>query len=138
MAHILVVEDDPTSALIVEHVLSRMGGHEVTVTEDAEQVLSLCAQGRVEFVLMDVSLTNTSYQGTPIDGVRLTQLLRQGEHGDDLPVLLLTAHAMRGDRERLLQDSGANGYLAKPILDHNELVETIEGMLRDSSARRAA
>ena len=138
MAHILVVEDDPTSALIVEHVLSRMGGHEVTVTEDAEQVLSLCAQGRVEFVLMDVSLTNTSYQGTPIDGVRLTQLLRQGEHGDDLPVLLLTAHAMRGDRERLLQDSGANGYLAKPILDHNELVKTIEGMLRDSSARRAA
>ncbi len=130
MARVLVVEDDPVNALVLERVLERMGGHEVTVSDDAETVLSLCADGQVDLVVMDVSLANTSYQGERLDGVKLTRLIREEDGGASPPVLLVTAHAMRGDRERLLQDSGADGYVAKPSVDHAEftriVAETLE------------
>jgi CheY-like chemotaxis protein len=46
-------------------------------------------------------------------------------------VLLATAHAMRGDAERLLADSGANDYVAKPIIDHAEFARQVRGFLED-------
>lgn len=125
MARVLVVEDDPVNALVLERVLERMGGHEVTVSDDAETVLSLCADGQVDLVVMDVSLANTSYQGERLDGVKLTRLIREEDGGASPPVLLVTAHAMRGDRERLLQDSGADGYVSKPIVDHAEFTRIV-------------
>ncbi len=122
MARIMIVEDDETNARVIGRVLSHMGGHEVSVTEDAEEVLEACTGGCVDLVVMDVSLCNTRYLGKTVDGLALTRLIRELVPAPSPPVLLLTAHAMRGDRERLLQASGADGYLAKPIVDHNELV----------------
>lgn len=137
MAWILVVEDDPTNATVVERVLTRLGGHEVTVTEDAEQALAACAAG-VDLVIMDVSLSHTRYQGAALDGPALTRLLRARMGEKMPPVLLLTAHAMRGDRERLLQLSGADDYAPKPIVDHHQFVATVRALLTAAADRRAA
>lgn len=126
MPRIVVVEDDATNALVIERVLTRMGGHEVIVTEDAQEVLDRCVGGEVDLVLMDVSLSNTVFEGEAIDGLRLTRLIRERTGTSLPPVLLLTAHAMRGDRERLLDESGADGYMAKPIVDHAELVRLMD------------
>jgi len=135
MARILVVEDDDTNAEVLERVLSRMGGHEVIVTEDATQVLARCRDG-VGLVVMDVSLSNTHLDGRALDGVRLTRLIRRRTAAPP-PVLLLTAHAMRGDRERLLQLSGADDYVSKPIMDHHEFLRTVEGLLSRAEGRAA-
>ena len=134
MARLLVVEDDATNARVAERVLSRLGGHDVTVTDDGDEVLRRCRAGEVDLIVMDVSLANTRLDGRPVDGVELTRIIR--EHCSDAtpPVLLITAHAMRGDRTRLLTASGADGYIAKPILDHQVLVERVAALL----ARRAA
>ncbi len=52
---------------------------------------------------MDVSLTNSRYQGEPVDGLQLTRMLKGDPETAHLPVLLVTAHAMQGDRERFLE-----------------------------------
>jgi len=91
----------------------------------------------VDLVVMDVSLVDTSYQGERLDGVKLTRLIKGQEGGASPPVLLVTAHAMRGDRERLLQDSGADGYVSKPILDHAEFTRIVAETL-EQRRRRAA
>lgn len=129
MSHVLIVEDDPTNACVAERVLSRMGGHAVEVIEDGDEVLARCASGQVDLVVMDVSLTNTRVEGEAVDGVRLTELIHEACGEDAPPVLLVTAHAMRGDRERLLRSSGAQGYVAKPIVDHQELVDRVAELL---------
>lgn len=129
MAHILLVEDDPTNARVAERVLCRMGGHEVSVSEDGDGVLARCIAAEFDLVVMDVSLANTKLRGEPIDGLHLTRLIRERCEGGGPPVLLLTAHAMRGDRDRLLATSGADDYIAKPIVDHAELVERVARLL---------
>jgi len=131
---VLVVEDDEANAVLMEAILGRIGGFDVMCSDDGDRILEVVAGGRIAAVLMDVSLKNTRLDGRKVDGVELTRRIRALPAGADLPVLLLTAHAMRGDRERLLFSSGANDYVAKPIVDHNALVQLVRQHIRSSGA----
>ena len=73
-------------------------------------------------MLLDISLTNAQWEGQFVNGVELCQILKK-RSPRRLPVLLATAHAMSGDRERFLEASGADGYLEKPVYDSALLVE---------------
>jgi CheY-like chemotaxis protein len=125
---ILIVEDHPLVAKFYRLALERAGGFSCIVTEDAEDIVAAVEQGRVALVLLDVSLRGTQWQGRPIDGIELARLLKERAPGR-LPILLATAHAMAGDRERFLAASGADAYLQKPIYDAQQLVNTIRGLL---------
>ncbi|HEY7680601.1 MAG TPA: response regulator [Terriglobia bacterium] len=126
---ILIVEDHPLVAKFYRMALERAGGYSCMVSEDAKEILDAVEQGRVALVLLDVSLRGTQWEGRPIDGIELARLLKERAPGP-LPILLATAHAMTGDRERLLAESGADGYLQKPIYDAQLLVETVQRLIR--------
>ena len=131
---VLVVEDDRANSLLIETIMSRVGGFKVVCSDDGDEVLRLVAGGNVMAVLMDVWLKNTRVGGVKVDGVELTRRIRGLERGAGLPVLLLTAHAMRGDREALLFSSGANDYVAKPIVNQMEFVELVRRHIRAAEA----
>ena len=131
---VLVVEDDEANAVLMEAILGRIGGFDVICSDDGERILDVVASGRIAAVLMDVSLKNTRLEGRKVDGVELTRRIRALPAGAHLPVVLLTAHAMRGDRERLLFSSGANDYVAKPIIDHDALVKLVRQHISSSGA----
>lgn len=135
MAHILVVEDDRANAKLFELVLKRVGGFEVTVTEDATEVVETATGGLTDIIMMDVSLSNTEYQGRLVDGVDLCHVLKADERTRHIPIIVTTAHAMRGDRERFLQESGADDYISKPIEDNQALIAMVSRLLDE---RRAA
>lgn len=122
---VLVVEDDPANALLVETILERLGGYAVISSDDGDEILEIVTSRPISAALMDVSLKNTRVCGDKVDGVELTRRIRSLPGGVGLPVILLTAHAMKGDRERLLFSSGANDYVAKPIADQHELVNLV-------------
>jgi len=134
---ILVVEDDPANAVLVEAILTAVGGFEVVCSEDGDEVLELVQARPLAAALMDVSLKNTRVSGVKVDGVELTQRIRDLPEGLNLPVILLTAHAMKGDRERLLFASGANDYVAKPIIDQQALVSLVKRHIRAAAAVKA-
>jgi two-component system cell cycle response regulator DivK len=131
---VLVVEDDEANAVLMEAILGRIGGFDVICSDDGDRILEVVAGGTIAAVLMDVSLKNTRLEGRKVDGVDLTRRIRTLPAGAHLPILLLTAHAMRGDRERLLFSSGANDYVAKPIVDQNALVELVRRHISSSGA----
>jgi CheY-like chemotaxis protein len=135
MPHVVIVEDDKMNARLFEVVLRRRGGFDVTVTEDIDELLRLARGRHVDLIVMDVSLANCSIDGQPVDGVDITRRIKEDPATSDIPVILTTAHAMRGDRERLLSLSGADHYLAKPILDQTELVERINSFLKKKEER---
>jgi CheY-like chemotaxis protein len=122
---VLVVEDDPANAVLIETILSRFGGFAVVASDDGDEVLRLAAGAGLAAVLMDVSLADTRVTGNKVDGIELTRRIRSLPGCANLPIILLTAHAMRGDREHLLFSSGANDYVAKPIADQQGLVDLL-------------
>ena len=129
MSQVLVVEDNPLVAKFYRLALERAGGYQVTCTEDVEEILSLVARRAVDVVILDVSLRNCRYQGRLVDGLELARLIRQQPEGTKLPILLATAHAMEGDRERLLAASGADDYIEKPIYDPQVLATKVKELM---------
>jgi CheY-like chemotaxis protein len=134
MIHVIVVEDDPTNALLFRKLLEKRCGFRVTVTESADEVLRLARDPDVGLVLLDVSLANTRHAGEPVNGVDLCRLLKSDPATRGVPVMLATAHAMRGDAESLLAESGADDYVSKPIVDHGAFAEHVRRCARAEAA----
>jgi two-component system cell cycle response regulator DivK len=129
MAKVLLVEDDPANARVFEKVLQQRGGFEVLHSQDVEQILQLAQAREVDVILLDVSLAQSTFRGEAVDGIRIAQLLKGDPRTSSIPILLVTAHAMRGDRETFLAQSGADGYIAKPVVDHEEMVNQVRQVL---------
>ena len=125
MTTVLIVEDDPINYRVFSKILTKRGGLEVKGTEDVEEVLKFAISGEVDVILMDVSLANSVYKGQPVDGIKITQMLKSNPETAELPVILVTAHAMQGDRENFLKQSGADGYISKPVVDHQQFIDQI-------------
>ena len=132
MPYILVVEDDPNNALVFEAILRRIGGFDVGVTEDVDEIIESCRSGKVDLVIMDVSLTQSFFNGEKVDGLDIAKLLKEDDECKNIPVLLATAHAMKGDKERFLTMSGADGYITKPVMDHRGFVDTVKALILES------
>jgi len=128
---ILIVEDDPTNVRVFSKVLTKRGGLAVRHTEDVAEVITIARSGEVALILMDVSLTRSVYEGKMMDGIKITQLLKADPLAMNVPVILLTAYAMEGDREKFLNQSGADDYISKPVLDHQAFVDQIKALLPD-------
>jgi CheY-like chemotaxis protein len=127
---VVIVEDDRMNAIVMTKFLTCLGGHQVTTTESVEKVRELIHAGQVDVLVMDVSLSNTVHEGRAIDGIEFIRVIRTEEEGRALPILLATAHAMTGDAERLMRASGADGYIAKPIVDPRRFVAQVESCAR--------
>jgi signal transduction histidine kinase/DNA-binding response OmpR family regulator len=105
---VLLAEDNPVNQKLASALLRRMG-HQVTLASDGQEALDLLDEGRFDLVLMDVQMPG-------MDGIEATARIRQREEGTGrrLPIVALTAHALKGDRERILA-AGMDDYLTKPI-----------------------
>ena len=129
MTTVLIVEDDPINYRVFSKILTKRGGLDVKGTEDVQEVLKIAGSGEIDVILMDVSLANSVYEGQPVDGIKITQMLKSNPETAELPVILVTAHAMQGDRENFLKQSGADGYISKPVVDHQQFIEQIVSLV---------
>ncbi|MDY6806500.1 MAG: response regulator [Cyanobacteriota bacterium] len=129
MKTVLIVEDDLVNLRVFSKILTKRGGLDVKHTEDVEEVVKIAKAGEADLILMDVSLARSVYQGKPVDGIKISQILKADPETDKLPIILVTAHAMAGDRESFLKDSGADGYISKPVVDHVEFIDKIKELL---------
>ncbi len=120
---ILVVEDNPQNYELVEFLLED-AGFAVRRAADAEQLRRALTSGLPDLILMDIQLPGA-------DGLSLVSEIRALPGTGSLPIVALTAHAMRGDRERFLA-AGCDGYLSKPI-DVATFAEEVAGYLRRPS-----
>ena len=134
MRHVVVVEDDAVNALLLRTVLQRRGGFKVTLTEDPAEVLGLARAGGVDLILLDVSLGQSYWEGRAVSGVDICRLLKGDDATAAIPVILATAHAMRGDSGRFLADSGANDYVAKPIVDLEAFIAQVRSWMPAEAA----
>ncbi len=126
---VLIVEDDRMNARFFEITLGRRGQFSVHTTEVVSEILACARSGEVDVIVMDVSLANSAYEGRKIDGLGIAKLLKSDPLTRRVPILLATAHAMKGDRESFLKASMADDYISKPILDPQELIDKVRALL---------
>jgi signal transduction histidine kinase/FixJ family two-component response regulator len=121
---ILLAEDNPVNLKLANLLLEKRG-HTVTVVSTGKEALAALAKQRFDLVLMDVQMPE-------MDGFEATRAIRrlERETGVHLPVIALTAYAMKGDRERCLE-AGMDSYVSKPILEQ-ELWRAVEAVLPKS------
>lgn len=104
--NILVVEDNVMNLKLVR-VLLEQEGYVVTEAMDAEQAQEILKYRDFELILMDIQLPK-------MDGLTLTRQLKEDPKTKHIPIIALTAHAMRGDEEKAVA-AGCSGYIPKPI-----------------------
>jgi two-component system, cell cycle response regulator DivK len=112
MARVLIVEDNPDNMLLTI-LLLESAGHAILSATDAEAGLMLAREQRPDLILMDVQLPG-------MDGLEATALLKRDAATRAIPVIALTALAMKGDEERI-RAAGCNGYISKPMRIHEFL-----------------
>jgi two-component system sensor histidine kinase/response regulator len=123
---VLLAEDNRVNQLVVRRLLEKRG-HRITVVENGRDAVTAARGARFDVILMDVSMPE-------MDGIEATLAIRAGKDAaaGAVPIVALTAHAMKGDRERCLA-AGMDAYLTKP-LDLPALLRTVEEL----GARRTA
>lgn len=124
MKRVLLIEDNPTNRKLIREVLGLIG-YQVEEAESAQEGIALALSGGFDLILMDIQLPGT-------DGLTATRTLREHAETRDIPIVAVTAHAMKGDEGRILE-AGCDAYVAKPIA-YKELLKTVETLLAQGRA----
>ncbi|MEI8194519.1 MAG: response regulator [Phycisphaerae bacterium] len=133
---VLAVEDDPGNRLVLSNIFRFSGCIDCVFEEHGEAILDIVRAGTIDLVLMDITLTNSTLHGDPVDGLELTRQIRKLDHHAGVPVVLLTAHCMVGDADRFLNASGANAYIAKPLQDIEGFIVWLTLTIEECRARQ--
>lgn len=121
MKRVLYVEDNEANKLLVRRILEAKG-FEMLEAEDAQRGLEIAQREIPDLILMDISLPG-------MDGLEATGVLKNTEAVAHVPVVALTANAMKGDAEKCLA-AGCDGYLQKPI-SVKELLSVVNRFTQD-------
>ncbi len=120
--HVLLAEDNKVNQTLATGVLKQLG-HTSEIAENGKQAIEAWASGKFDLILMDVQMPE-------LDGLEAVQAIRKQEQGTGkhMPVIAMTAHAMKGDRERCI-DAGMDEYLSKPVRkqDLTNMIEVVMG-----------
>jgi CheY-like chemotaxis protein len=118
---ILVVEDNDMNMQLVEFLLEE-GGYDIVKASSGEEALAITRDGpqAPDLILMDIHLPG-------MDGLSVVRAMKDDQRTRRIPILALTAHAMRGDKDRFLE-AGCDGYISKPI-DVKTFIRSIEQYL---------
>jgi two-component system cell cycle response regulator DivK len=122
MKRVAVVEDNPDNRLLVEAILE--DDFELELFENGADAVAGIPPFAPDVILLDISLPG-------MDGKEVLRRLRAKPQTAAIPVIAFTAHAMHGDREDLLA-LGFNGYVSKPVVDEDILIDAIRGQLPGS------
>lgn len=124
MAKVLIIEDNRANMTLAMFLLKSVG-HTVLTAHDAEAGLTLAREEQPALILMDIQLPG-------MDGLQATALLKADPATRAIPVIALTALAMKGDEERI-RAAGCDGYIAKPMR-YPDFLATIAAQLLPSNA----
>lgn len=118
---ILIVEDSATMRQLLRFALQRLGKVEILEAANGVEGLKILRQGRVDLALVDINMP-------VMDGLKMTQMIRQDPHLANLPIIIITTEGKEEMREKA-RELGIEHYVTKPI-NQSQVVNTVRGILQ--------
>jgi len=125
MKKILIVEDNEMNLKLIRTVL-RAKGFLLTEARDGEEALKIAVAERPDIILIDIQIPK-------VDGLEVTRRIRAMDDLKDKQIIAITAHAMEGDRNKILE-AGCDGYIAKPI-NTRTFIDEIKAIIKQKAGR---
>jgi two-component system, cell cycle response regulator DivK len=124
---VLIIEDNDRNRKLVKIILEA-NKYEVIEAETGEEALKYLQNNKPDVILLDIQLPNMS-------GITLAKMLKSSEETKNIPIIAVTAYAMKGDKERMLE-AGCDAYVSKPI-DTRQLPLMVAEMIKKDSSLRS-
>jgi two-component system cell cycle response regulator DivK len=116
---VLIVEDNPLNMRLIEMIL-KSNSYTLLKATDGEEALDIATREQPDLVIMDIRLPRVS-------GLEVARRLKENPASSHIPIIALTAHAMKGDKEKAIE-AGCDSYLSKPV-NTRELPRLVANML---------
>jgi CheY-like chemotaxis protein len=126
--NILIVEDDPFSQDFYRFIFKK-AGYNATILEDGDEILRRLKVENINLLIMDINLKNTYLKGEKIDGMQLSRIIKQDTATSKIPILLVTAYSKSVTQGKLIDESLAEDYITKPIVDFNMLLNKVDQLI---------
>ncbi len=127
---ILIIEDDPFSQDFYNFIFKKAGLKSI-IMEDGDLILLELEKDEMGIIIMDINLKNTSLNGERINGVKFSRMIKENEKFKNIPVLLVTAYSINANGDSFFDESLADDYIVKPIIDYNELIMKVKSLLKN-------
>ncbi len=118
------MEDDAFSKEYYKYILNRKGFDPI-VFEEGDRLMEVLDAEKIHLVIMDINLKNTFHHGEKVDGIYLSRLIKEHPRYRKIPVLLVTAYSVSADGHSFIEESLADDYITKPIIDFQVLMDKI-------------
>jgi DNA-binding response OmpR family regulator len=125
---LIVVEDDPFSKDFYKIIFNR-AGFEPIVLEDGNLILKTLAENKISLIIMDINLKNTYLNNEKIDGIKLSRIIKEDIRFSGIPVILVSAYSDSFKDSNLLDESLADDFITKPIIDFNLFLKKINSFI---------
>jgi CheY-like chemotaxis protein len=125
---IVIVEDDPFSQDFYKFIFTK-AGYEPSIIEDGDLLIETLYNGEINLVIMDINLKNTFLKGEKSDGMKLSRIIKQDKRISKVPILLITAYTASNIGKNFFEESLAEDFVTKPILDFNLLIDKVNKLI---------
>jgi len=125
---IIVMEDDVFLKEFYSFIFNKIG-YSADLLEDGDIFFEKLNSQKYDLIIMDLSLKNTYFNGEKVDGIVLSQLVKKDVYLKEIPIVLVTAHAVDFQSKHLFDESLADDYIIKPISDVKLFINKIDSMM---------
>lgn len=124
-----LLEDNALIRRYLCDLLEHVAGYEVQAFADPQALYDQCRKRLPDLMLLDIGLPHAELDGRPVDGIMVCKTMKEDFGSAMPPVVILTAQALPGEEQRILAESCADLYQAKPILDEDAFLARIAALL---------
>lgn len=125
---ILIVEDDPFTQQFYNYLFTKTG-YKIILTENGDEIFELLEKEEIALIILDINLKNTYINNERVDGIQISRKIKKELNKSSIPILLISAYQKKTGGRNYFEESLADDYILKPIIDFNLFLKKVNQLM---------